>query len=151
MFKNFTWGHGVLVALGAFMIFILSMIFIFTRGWQNAEMISDNYYEDELHYQAVINAKNNADALSQKPLYSQSASGIRIDFPKDLKIDNSTVNFHLFRTDDAKLDVAKKVTLDADHAISIPKNVLFPGSYTLKIHWEQNKKPYQVDYDIIWK
>lgn len=151
MFKNFTWGHGIAIALGAFMIFILSMIFIFTKGWQNAEMVSDNYYEDEMNYQQVIDAKQNADALPQKPIYEQLSNGIKLTFPPDLNIDGQKVNFHLFRTDDAKLDVDKDLTLNSDRTILIPNKILFPGSYTLKILWEQNKKPYQIDYDVVWK
>lgn len=151
MLKKFHWGHGVAVGLLAFIIFILSLIFFFTRNWQNAELVSEHYYEDELHYQQVIDAKNNADQLAQKPAYSQSTEGIKITFPADVKADQNKVNFHLFRTDDAKLDVDKDLTVSSDNTIFIPKQVLFPGSYTLKIHWEQDKKPFQVDYDVQWK
>ena len=151
MFKKFTWGHGIVIALGSFMIFILSMIFIFSRNWQNTEMVSDNYYEEELAYQNIIDAKNNAEALPLKPAYQQLPEGIKITFPEEIKVDNSKVNFHLFRTDDGKLDVWKDLTLDANRSILIPKKILFTGSYTLKIRWEDQQKPYQLDYDLIWK
>ena len=150
MFKKFTWGHGIIVALGAFIIFILSMIFIFTKGWQNAEMVSDNYYQEELAYQDVINAKNNADALPQKPTYERTGQGIKITFPEALMVDNKKVNFHLFRTDDAKLDVTKDLSVTSDNSITIPNQILYKGSYTLKILWQSNAKPYQVDYDVLW-
>ncbi len=55
--KKLNWGHGLAIALGCFIIFILSLIFIFPMGKQNAEMISNNYYEEELQYQDVIDAK----------------------------------------------------------------------------------------------
>lgn len=151
MLKKFTWAHGIIAALGLFMIFILSMIFIFTQNWQNAEMVSENYYADELAYQGIINAKNNADALSEKPSFHQNANGITITFPKERKIDESTVHFHLFRTNDAKLDVKKSLTVDSNNSIVIPSKVIFPGSYTLKINWEENNTPYQIDYDVLWK
>lgn len=151
MFKKFTWGHGVLVALGLFKIFILSMIFFFTRGWQNAEEISDNYYADQLAYQDVIDAKNNADKLAEKPLYSEGSDGITITFPPEISVDGNKVAFHLFRTDDAKLDANKELILDANKRILIPKQILFKGSYTLKINWKTNGKPYQIDYDVQWK
>ena len=57
MLKKFTWGHGVALALGLFIIFILSMIFYFTSTWKNSELITDDYYEAELAYQDVIDAK----------------------------------------------------------------------------------------------
>lgn len=151
MFKNFSWGHGVIVALGLFMSFILFMIFVYSNGMKNSELISDNYYEDELAYQEIITAKNNADELTEKPVYLQTAEGISVTFPKETAPENSKVNFELFRTDDSNLDVKKEVTLDAQNQLKIPGKVIFAGSYTLKIKWENNKKTYQVDYDVQWK
>ncbi len=73
-----------------------------------------------------------------------------ISFPVSIKADENTVKFVLFRTDDSNLDVKKEVTLQ-HNLFLIPTKVLSPGSYTLKLKWKENKKPYQVDYDILWK
>ncbi len=151
MFKNFSWGHGVIVALGLFMSFILFMIFVYSNGMKNSELISDSYYEDELAYQEIIDAKNNADLLTEKPVYLQNAAGITLTIPQNVKPENSNVHFELFRTDDSNLDVKKDITLDGKNQFQIPAKVIFPGSYTLKVKWENNKKFYQVDYDIQWK
>lgn len=151
MFKNFSWGHGIVIALGVFMIFILSLIFFFSRGWQNAEMVSDHYYEDELNYQQVIDAKKNAQQLPTLPKYLPTPAGIVLDFGGLPAPDAQKVNFELFRTDDAKLDVKKELLLDANARIQIPAKILVPGSYTLKVKWTASQKPYQVDYDLIWK
>ncbi|WP_226063409.1 FixH family protein [Kaistella polysaccharea] len=150
MFKKFTWGHGVAVALGSFIAFILFMIFIFSNGQQNSELVSDNYYEDELVYQQVIDAKKNAEQLTEKPTFKQIPAGIKILFPTAVLPETRKVDFELFRTDDANLDVKKELALDASNALLIPKQVISKGSYTLKIKWLQNKKPYQVDYDVLW-
>lgn len=151
MLKKFNWGHGIVLALGLFIAFILFMIFIFPNGKQNSELVSDNYYEDELQYQQVIDSKKNADALPVKPQYSQLPQGIKISFPAEIKPDNATVSFTLFRTDDKNLDVKKDLQLNADGTLLIPRKVLAAGSYTLKIRWKENKKPFEIDYDLLWK
>lgn len=150
MFKNFSWGHGVVLALGSFIAFILFLIFVFSRGMQNSELISDNYYQDELTYQEVIDAKNNADQLPEKPLYQRTGEGITITFPNSAAPDDQQVDFDLFRTDDSNLDVQKKISLNSQKKFTIPKQVIVAGSYTLKLKWQKNKKPYQVDYDVLW-
>lgn len=151
MFKKFTWGHGIVVALLLFMIFILSMIFIFTQGWQNSEMVSEHYYEDELNYQKVIDAKKNAERLANIPHFEQKKDiGIVITMPSEALPDNKAVHFELFRTDDAQLDVKKDLTTDDNHQFIIPKMILREGSYTLKVRWEYQNTPYQVDYDVLW-
>lgn len=139
-----------MIALGCFILFILFLIFIFPMGKQNAEMISNNYYEEELKYQDVIDAKNNAAKLEKTPIYKISSEGLLVTFPKTIKVDGNTVNFVLFRTEDSNLDVKKEVTLQ-HNLFLIPAKVISKGSYTLKLKWTENKKPYQVDYDILWK
>lgn len=150
MFKKFDWGHGIVLALGSFISFILFMILIFPEGQQNADLVTDDYYTEELHYQQVIDAKNNADLLSEKPVYSQSSAGIQLTFPESIKPENSKVNFELFRTNNSNLDVKKELTLDSKNSIVIPSKVLAPGSYTLKIKWQFKNKPNQFDYDVQW-
>ena len=150
MFKKFTWGHGIAVALGAFMIFILSLIFIFTRNWKNSELITENYYEEELAYQNVIDAKTNASTLSEQPKYVQNTSGIRVTFPTEISNTNSKFRIDLHRADDQRLDVIKEMNLDAQNSIFIPQNVLAKGNYVLRVHWVKDKKDYQIDYDLVW-
>lgn len=148
--KNLNWGHGLMIALGCFILFILFLIFIFPMGKQNAEMISNNYYEEELHYQDIIDAKENATKLEKVPKYKATSEGMLISFPETIKVDENKVNFVLFRTDDSNLDVRKEVGLQ-HNVFLIPKKVISKGSYTLKLKWTENKKPYQIDYDILWK
>lgn len=151
MLKKLTWGHGIVIALGSFMAFILFLILIFPIGKQNADLISHNYYDEELVYQDVIDSKNRANTLVEKPVYQQNVHGILIAFPKERIVDDKTVNFVLFRTDDSTLDLKKEDKLDVHNNLNIPAKVLVPGSYTLKLKWEENKKSYQIDYDVIWK
>lgn len=149
--KNFSWGHGVVIALFAFIVFILSMLFLFPNGQKNSEMVTDNYYEEELKYQDVIDAKKRADDLQEKPTYSQDTNGIKVIFPKEYNNSNTTVKFVLNRTDDQNLDIKKSEQLDANQSILIPASVLKVGGYTLRLMWTKDKTDYRLDYDVIWK
>lgn len=151
MFKKFNWGHGIAIALGSFMAFILFMILIFPNGKQEAELVTDHYYNEELLYQSVIDSKKNAAQLPVKPIYNQNAKGISITFANEIMPDQKKVSINLFRTNDATLDVVKDLTLDQKKTLLIPANVIAKGSYTLKVKWAKNKKPYQLDYDVEWK
>lgn len=150
MFKNFTWGHGIVAALGSFIIFILSMIFLFSHGQTNSELITDDYYEEELAYQNVIDAKNRADQLAEKPQYLQNANGITVTFPKEYSNANTKVRIDLHRAEDQNLDIKKDIPLNGNNSVFIPGNLLSKGNYILKLQWTKDQKNYQVDYDIIW-
>ncbi|RYG06186.1 MAG: hypothetical protein EOO07_29320 [Chitinophagaceae bacterium] len=108
-----------------------------------------NEKKSDLKQDEIIDAKNNAAKLVQTPTYKATSEGILITFPETIKVDENTVNFILFRTEDSNLDVKKEVTLQ-HHLFLIPAKVISKGSYTLKLKWKENKKPYQVDYDILW-
>lgn len=150
MLKKFTWGHGVALALGLFIIFILSMIFYFTSTWKNSELITDDYYEAELAYQDVIDAKSLANGLSEKPQYSQDKMGIRITFPQEYNNLNTQFSIDLHRAEDQKLDVIKEMELDGRNSLFIPAAVLAKGNYVLRVHWTRAEKNYQLDYDLVW-
>ncbi|WP_027375967.1 FixH family protein [Kaistella palustris] len=151
MLKKFTWGHGVILALGSFIAFILFMILVFPNGKQNADLVTDDYYTEELNYQQVIDAKNNADALPEKPVYTQKPDGIYLAFPQAILPDNAKIHFDLYRTNDSNLDVKKELQLDSKNSVLIPAKVLSAGSYTLKLKWQFQKKPHEIDYDVQWK
>lgn len=148
--KKFTWGHGVVLALLSFVGFILFMIFIFPNGKQNSELITDDYYEEELLFQQVIDAKNAADALEKKPVYQQNNRHISITFPEEYNNENTTFSIHLQRSNDQNLDVKKEIKLDAQNRVIIPEKVLAKGNYILKMKWTKANKKYQVDYDLVW-
>ncbi len=147
---KFNWGHGILVALVSFIIFIVGLVVYFTQTMQNSELITDNYYQEELMYQQVIDAKNRAAALEEIPSVQLQSSGIEISFPEDINNDNAHFSFYLYRTDDKNLDVQQKFQLNANR-YTIPSAVLRRGSYTLKLSWDKGGESYQVDYDIQWK
>lgn len=150
MFKKISWGHGIVIALGSFIAFILFMIFLFPNGQQNSEMITENYYEEELAYQKVIDAKNNADLLPEKPKYNQDQSGIKVIFPEDINNENSKFTIDLHRADDQKLDVKREIKLDGKNTLFIPANILVKGNYVLRTMWTTNNKNFQIDYDLVW-
>ena len=149
--KKFTWGHGIALALACFIGFILYLIFIFPIGKQTSDLVSDNYYQDELEYQKVIDAKKNADQLSQKPFFAQLPYGIRIAFPKETIDAGQQVHFELYSTNDKEKDKKQNVNLDSNNSFLVPKEMLSTGSYTLKVRWKKSDIEYQVDYELVWK
>ena len=149
--KKFTWGHGIALALACFIGFILYLIFIFPIGKQTSDLVSDNYYQDELEYQKVIKKKKNADQLSQKPFFAQLPYGIRIAFPKETIDAGQQVHFELYSTNDKEKDKKQNVNLDSNNSFLVPKEMLSTGSYTLKVRWKKSDIDYQVDYELVWK
>jgi len=148
---KFTWGHGVIVALACFIIFISSMVLSVEFSQNSFDVVTDDYYEQGLDFQQEIDATKNAAALSEKPVISlEKGAGIKIAFPKEFTSANTQGKYVLYRADKKELDVKNKLAFSPENEILIPEKALVKGHYTLKLYWEKDKKHYQMEEPLVW-
>lgn len=150
---KFTWAHGIILALVSFIVFICSMVFSLEFSENTFDLVSDDYYQDEIYYQKEIDAANNAMNLLEKPqIFVDKEVGIEIQFPKEFSSINTMGRFQLYRPNSKMLDINKN-TLDFEmgNKIIIPKKVLEIGNYILKLYWEKNNINYKMEIPVEWK
>lgn len=141
---KFTWGHGIMVALGCFMIFILSLIFF---SGNMGEMVTEDYYEKTINYQTDIDAAKRANALAKRPEIVQQANGFMIRFPE--AIQSGDVLF--LRSEDSKKDVVKPLKLNSRNEMLISSVDLIYGEYEVALRWKQNNQDFLVKERVNWK
>lgn len=141
---KFTWGHGLMVALGCFMIFITSLIFF---AGNMGEMVTEDYYEKTINYQDDIDAARRANALADKPAITEQANGFMITFHEF--IPNGDVLF--LRSDDSKKDIVKPLKLNSKNQMLIHSVDLQKGEYEVTIRWKQDNEDYLVKERVNWK
>ena len=141
---KFHWGHGIMIALASFMIFIVTLIVL---AGNMGEMVEDNYYEKTLHYQDDIDAQKRANSLTQKPEIIEQANGFLIRFyesPQEGKV--------LFlRPNNSENDIREPLKLDANNQQLIHAVNLKNGNYEVSIRWKQNGQDYLLKKSINWK
>jgi len=139
---KFSWGTGIFIAMLSFMIFILSFVYkaVAVDEYQH-ELVSEDYYKDELHYQEEIDKMNNAGKLNQDISIRNSNQGIHISFPKD--IDESSIKGEIFfqRLSNEKLDFTEPIALSG-HEQLIPEDKLVSGKWIIKIDWKTGNDEY---------
>lgn len=137
-----TWGTGIVIAMISFMIFILSFVYksIAMDEYQH-ELVSEDYYKDELHYQEEIDKMNNSNKLESKITLSNSKEGIQVVFPKE--IDPSTITGKIIfqRLSNEKLDFSEPIELQG-HQQLIPVDNLVSGKWIIKVEWESEQTQY---------
>ncbi|MGM5631684.1 FixH family protein [Apibacter raozihei] len=150
---KFTWAHGIIIALASFIIFISYMVFTIEFSKNSFDLVTDDYYEDEIYFQKEIDAMERAQKLTEKPQVSiLESQGIKITFPKDFTSLNTTGRFQLFRANSKDLDINKKsLDFETGNSILIPVKLLVKGNYVLKLYWEKDKDKYQMEIPIVWK
>ena len=117
------WGTGIVIAMISFMIFILSFVYkSMALDEYHHELVSEDYYKDELHYQKEIDKLNNAKTLKQDIVLSNSKEGILLQFPKDLDQNKISGSIFFQRLSNKKLDFLLDLSLDNHQQLIPDKN-----------------------------
>lgn len=136
------WGTGIVIAMLSFMIFILSFVYksLAMDEYQH-ELVSEDYYKDELHYQEEIDKLNNSLLLEQNIVLTSSKEGILVSFPKSIAQESILGSIYFQRLSNEKLDFTENIKLTG-HQQMIPVEKLVSGKWIVKIDWETGEDKY---------
>jgi len=134
------WGYKLLLVFAAFAGLMSYMVYRCVRTPVN--LVTNEYYRDELVYQDVIEQKNNARALSGAVLVRQDGEGISIHFPREIQQAGTSGTILFYCASDASRDRKIPVSLDAAGCQRVDARSFFPGQYVVKIQWETNHVKY---------
>ncbi|TNJ43522.1 FixH family protein [Tamlana fucoidanivorans] len=137
-----SWGTGIVLAFVGFISFI--MYFIVTMNVNKDfehELVTDDYYAEELAYQNDINKLNNAKGLAENISYSKTNEGLMITFPKTFDYKNISGKVFLYRPSNKQLDFETAISLSNPYLL-IPDNRLVDGRWNIKIDWQYKGNSY---------
>ncbi|GGZ83136.1 FixH family protein [Algibacter mikhailovii] len=139
---KFNWGTGIVFAFIGFISFILYFIItMMTDERFEHELVSEDYYADELKYQDDIDKLNHAKSLSENIAYHRSSAGLTINFPENLDYKSITGKVFLYRPSNKQLDFETAISLSNSYLL-IPDNRLVDGRWNIKIDWQYKGKSY---------
>ena len=140
--KGFSWGVGMAVLYGTFVLFILA--FVIFASTQNFDLVEKDYYAKELAYQDQIERIARTKALLEKPKveYHAEDKTIVLHFPESFTPDNITGTLHLFRPSNARWDKTIPISLDNEGQQVIPAEWLIKGKWTIKLNWSDTGVEY---------
>lgn len=137
------WGVRIIIMYSAFVLFMLFMVYKCTL--QHYDLVSSDYYAQELKYQNVIDGHNNLQALNQKVIISNLGDKYDIQLPvAGGNISNGEVFF--YRPSNASGDLKIPV---ASNNIQVTKSKLTEGLYKVKITWTAGGKAYYDEQSLI--
>lgn len=139
------WSHFVILGLGSFMIFILTLIYL---AGDTGDLVTEDYYEHSLKYQEeVIDASTRANALNIQPEIKKQANGILILFAENDEIQGGSVLLMrgVKKEDDIEIPIKEKTK-----EILIPATKLKKGEYDMSLRWKMNDKFYFIKKTIEW-
>jgi len=144
------WGTGIVLAFVGFISFI--MYFIISMNIDDKyehDLVTEDYYKEELEFQSDIDKQNNSKYLSENILWKKTDGGIVITFPKSLKINDITGKVILYRPSNKKFDFEIPIAL-ANHDLLIPDHRLLSGRWNIKVDWQCDGKAYLYKKEIVY-
>jgi hypothetical protein len=134
------WGKSLILA------FVLFAGFIFYLAYScmntHFDLVSKDYYKEELEYQNVINSKQNAAQLSKEISLKNDNKKITLSLPEELKAKEVKGTIHFYAIQDAQRDQNLNLSFDQNGEQIIDANKFYPGSYKAKIQYSCAGKDY---------
>lgn len=134
------WGHKIIIVFAVFAAGILTLV---TKSMRTrVDMVTPDYYGEELKYQQVIDGKQNAAKLSAPVTIAQPEEGIMITFPPELQGKSLTGKLTFYRPSDSGKDIQLALQPDPSGHQLIRRQLLSKGQYQVKVQWTMNNQPF---------
>ncbi|CAI2767576.1 FixH family protein [Flavobacterium collinsii] len=136
------WGTGIVIAFALFMTFILYFVFeVQSNSKYDNDLVVEEYYKHDSHFQDEMARVQNAQDLQQKPLIAYHEDGVEIVFPTTFENDKVKGNILLYRPSNKKFDFNTQIVL-TNSVLLIPKNKLIKGRWDVNMEWQYDGKKY---------
>jgi hypothetical protein len=142
---KFNWGYKIIFIYTVFVLGILTMVFLSAK--ENRDLVSENYYAEEIAYQKLIDQSAKTAALSAPVELMESAGQLIIQLPKEFDGVEINGEWTLYYAADKVRDIAGNFhTENGKHSIAIPTGAR--GQYLFKMHWTAGNKEYYFEKNI---
>ena len=144
------WGTAMVIAMVLFMAFILQFVYrsIAIDKYEH-QLVSEDYYKDELYYQQEIDKMNNASKLTQNVKVDRVGEGMLVSFPDEMTFTEITGIVYFQRPSDERLDFQKNISL-SNHSMLITDDKLINGKWKVKIDWKYGDEEYLLKEAIFY-
>ncbi|SHG68311.1 FixH family protein [Flagellimonas flava] len=136
------WGTGIVLAFVAFISFILYFVVRMSMDDSaNHDLVTDDYYKQELAYQNEIDASNSASKMNAKLKIKKTVDGLTVVFPKQFDPKKIKGLVSLYRPSNKHLDIDFPISLSNTHLL-IPDNSLVGGRWDITVKWTYEGKTF---------
>ena len=145
---KFNWGTGIVIAIVAFMGFILYMVITMSTDKKfSYDLVTEKYYQQELGFQDEINAEKNALELKEKVTVKRTEKGLKIEFPKEFSPEEIKGKVFLYRPSNKQLDFEIPISISNTYLL-VPEKRLLDGRWNINISFKYNNKEYLIKKEI---
>lgn len=141
------WGNRLLLV---FAVFGGGMSYMVYRCMQTpVDLVSKDYYKEELAYQQVIDGTRRANGLSGPVRIDTAADGVRVVLPAEMRNRMVTGQVRFYCPADASRDRKMVLNMDVEGGQVIPREAILAGQYTVSVSWETGGVGYYSQQSLV--
>ena len=131
------WGKAIILTFVLFAGFIGTMVFLMTR--QQIDLVTENYYQDEIAFQQQIDRVNNARRNPSATMtYQPDTQQVVLVLPTTLQKGEIT----FYRPSDRRQDFRVKIPAEHSTRQVIPTHTLAKGNWRVQFTWTDGRLEY---------
>lgn len=138
-------GKGIVVAFVFFALFIGTLVFICIK--QDINLVSVNYYQEELAHGQKMNQMANTKELAGEPIITATGNTIEVDFQQFGELEEGELK--LTRPSDVKLDQKFVLHASTESRQQFTMQRWERGLYRASMKWTMKGKEYYVEKLIV--
>ncbi len=139
-------GNMILLGFGGMVLFMSWLVFQCTQN--PYVLVSNNYYEQELVYQDIIDAKVNAQTSNDKILFDQTGQDVVLSLQGDMKTSMTSANLKVYNKSDDKKDRMVKLEKNESGIYAVSTKDWGKGNYILKLMVYTKDKNYYQEFNF---
>ena len=140
-------GHKIIMV---FLVFGALMTFlVYSSIKTNFDLVTKEYYKDELAYQSVIEAKSNSRKLQTGIDVDYNDKLVSLSLPDEMSGKRISGSVWFYCPSDASKDVKEVLSSNTTINYLFDSNKLKPGKYIVKVQWDADGTSYNSEADLI--
>ncbi len=139
------WGWKITLLYSGFVVCMVTLVVASSR--QKFDLVSKNYYEDEIGFQKTLDAGKNQTALSKPVSIHANESTVTIDFPDEFRSKVLSGDIWFYSPVNEDWDQNFKINT-SNNSITISRKALHNTRYTIKINCAVDGKNYYQESEI---
>jgi len=141
---KWNWGTKIAIFYCSFVAFIIFLVYL--SFGQQYDLVTEDYYAEEINYQHTIDSKLRAKALNNELQASIKHKQLIIHFPQKNELISGELE--CFRPSDQNLDFTTSIETKTGSFL-IPIEKFKKGKYRLKVKWIVNEVNYYQELIVI--
>ncbi len=145
---EFNWGTGIALTL---ILFVGLMSFMVYKAMQqDFDLVTEDYYAEELDYQNIINQKRNALHLTDSATIRLTEKAVWLNLPNDFEGKNKTFSVLMYCEQEADNDFSFEHEATTENSFEVPFKKITAGKWIAKVKLNCDDVDYYFEPEIIF-